>query len=164
MVSLWCPVLCPRFNENVAAISLPAQTDLGNILEIATPLVSQTVQRAQAQVRQLNQTALSGWLGRNRLNSHVANLDREAVDWPRNGRTSSLGADPPCKASQERQTLERTMPSCHRSPTVRSSTPPQGGLQFNGSFRQFHPLVARAGIWHGDRLDCRGSRTNSDTG
>jgi hypothetical protein len=46
MVSLWRPVLCPRFNENVAAISLPAQTDLGNILEIATPLVSQTVVRS----------------------------------------------------------------------------------------------------------------------
>ena len=38
--------------------------------------------------------------------------------------TSSLAADLPCKASQERQTLERTTPSCHLSRKVRSSTPP----------------------------------------
>ena len=91
-------------------------------LQHAAPLVYQTVQRAQ--VRQLSQTALSGGLGRNRFNSYVANLEREAGDWRRNGRTSSLGADPPCKASQERRTLERTMPSCHLSRTARSSTPP----------------------------------------
>jgi hypothetical protein len=65
-----------------------------------------------------------GLVSRNRLNSYVANLEREAGDWRRNGWTSSLGADPPCKASQERQTLERTMPSFHLSRTALSSTPP----------------------------------------
>ena len=72
------PVLYACFNENAAPTSLPAQAVLGNILKIAAPLVYQTVQRAQ--VTRLSQTALSGWLGRNRLNSYVANLERETGD------------------------------------------------------------------------------------
>jgi hypothetical protein len=59
---------------------------------------------------------------RNRLNSHVANLEREA-DPSEKGPISSLVADPPCKTSPERLTLERTLPSCHLSRTARSSTP-----------------------------------------
>jgi hypothetical protein len=47
-------------------------------LENRCALVYQTVQRAQ--VTQLSQTALSGWLGRNRLKSYVANLERETGD------------------------------------------------------------------------------------